>query len=451
MWPVVFSVANYDRCVITLVYNDFAMVQPPDDPLGGRMNEIEVLEAQREATATIRGYLYQFDASILVLLAAKPDEWVTVEGVEDFDIASPSYDTYGQVKYYEAQKLTDSTLRDAITPMLRGFLRNTAEQRARKKYILYGHFKQAPDQSPTTSLTDLKRMLVQRHHSADGTGKKVHAVVNLQKQLGASDDELSDFGSRLTIALSPSFDDHRAHVIAELKSATGVSTVEAEGYIYPSAQTAMGALCCAADKVARTTTRQDFLQKIRPNIAVYSAWALREESEQKYCSTIRRLYFSNLNVDSRERFFIVTLPASDALEDIHGLVQHIVARWSSYKINKKPNKERYAPIFFFPKLDRGSLVSLKKRLYADGQLIADGYAFCGANFDAHELMRLQTRDWPVSARFVSDSDQFTAALSAAQRPRLVIQLYAVEPQEVDPSIQQIAIPIVSANMARKIV
>src|SRR5688572_13016267 len=87
------------------------------------MAEIDPLEAQREATATIRGYIYQFDASILAVLGATGGDTVTVEGVEDFDVLSADADTHGQVKYYEAQKLTDATVRDAVLPMLEGFLR----------------------------------------------------------------------------------------------------------------------------------------------------------------------------------------------------------------------------------------------------------------------------------------------------------------------------------------
>ncbi len=128
-------------------------------PLADRrrlMTENDALEALREATATIRGYIYQFDASILAVLAATSGQEVTVEGVEDFDVLSNETDTYGQVKYYEAQKLTDSTLRDAIVPMIEGFLRYPAVDRNRKRYILYGHFKQAPE--------DVPAILLEGHH-----------------------------------------------------------------------------------------------------------------------------------------------------------------------------------------------------------------------------------------------------------------------------------------------
>lgn len=56
-----------------------------------------MIESQRAATATIRGYIYQFDASTFAILAGEADGRVTVEGVEDFDVASSETETYGQV------------------------------------------------------------------------------------------------------------------------------------------------------------------------------------------------------------------------------------------------------------------------------------------------------------------------------------------------------------------
>lgn len=63
----------------------------------------------------------------------------------------------------------------------------------------------------------------------------------------------------------------------------------------------------------------------------------------------------------------------------------------------------------------------------------------------------QTRQYPVSARFVMDQNQFTAALTASKRGRLIIQLHASDPHALDPAIQQIVVPIIAASMARKII
>jgi hypothetical protein len=415
------------------------------------MTETEAAEAQREATATIRGYIYQFDASILAVLAAGADETVTVEGVEDFDIRSDATDTYGQVKYYEAQKLTDATLRDAILPMIEGFLRYPSETRERKHYVLYGHFKEAPETPPTCDPADLQRILVRRPYKVgDGTGK-VRTEVNLQAELGASDADLLEFSKRFSIKLSEPFDVHRGRVVDALRTALGVSGPEAEGFCYPSALAAMAALSSAASKSERSTTRGAFLQKVRPKLAIYSAWALREEGENAYCKKIRDHHFARLNLESRDRFFVVTLPGADGLDDHHGLVQHIISAWSSHRIKRKPAKERYAPFFFFPDLGADVLTQLKTRLVNNGHRITDGYAFHGASFSVDHLVLAQTPDYPVSARFVADDGQFQAALGAAKRARLVIQLHAEDPRDIDPAVEQIAIPIRSASMARKIV
>lgn len=40
----------------------------------------------RDASATIRGYLYQFDATISAIVTLGVQDILTVEGIEDFDI-----------------------------------------------------------------------------------------------------------------------------------------------------------------------------------------------------------------------------------------------------------------------------------------------------------------------------------------------------------------------------
>lgn len=416
------------------------------------MAEIDPLEAQREATATIRGYIYQFDASILAVLDATGDDTVTVEGVEDFDVLSEDADTHGQVKYYEAQKLTDATVRDAVLPMLEGFLRYPNDIRKRKRYILYGHFKQAPDEAPTYTLADMQRILVHRPYMVDKTtGEKVRIELNLQAKAGASDEELADFCGCFSVRLSEPFDTHRTRVIAKLAAALRVSKIEAEAYSYPSALTAMAALSTAATRPSRTTSRAAFLQLIRPDVAIYSAWALREEGENAYCRKIRELHFARLNIDSRDRFFVLALADVDGTDELHGLIQHIINRWSSHRMGRKPAKERYAPFFFFPGLTETGLAELKGRLVDDGHKITDGYAYHGASFSTDHLMLPQTPAYPVSARFVGNADEFEKALSAAKRPRLVIQLHTGDPNVIAAAVQHIALPVNSASMAVKIV
>lgn len=416
------------------------------------MTEAEVQEAHREATATIRGYLYQFDASILAVLGATQSESVTVEGVEDFDVLADETQTYGQVKYYEAQKLTDSTLRDAILPMITGFLRYPADVRLRKKYVLYGYFKDSASVATSYGLADMQRVLVRAQYAVDpATRSRVKTTINLQTSLGALDEDLTAFCDRFTVVLSDPFDVHRGRVIEALCAALGVAEDEAKSYSYPSAFSAMASLSSASSKSARTTTRKDFLQQIQPNVAVYSAWALRMESEAAYCKLIREAHFTRLNVENHDRFFIIDLPDTETLDMLVTLVRHIIGGWSSHRSKSKPAKERYAPFFFFPGIGPGDLVELKSRLIGESYRITDGYAFFGAPFTTQQLLLAQTALEPIAARIVGDGGQLAAALDASGRRKLVVQLHAGKPQVIDAKFRQISVPVRSAAMAMKIV
>lgn len=416
------------------------------------MTEIDALEAQREATATIRGYLYQFDASILAVLGATESQSVTVEGVEDFDVLADEFQTYGQVKYYEAQKLTDSTLRDAILPMITGFLRYSTGIRSQKKYVLYGYFKDSAAVATQYGLADMKRVLVRSQYAIDPVTKsRVKTTINLQTALGASDQDLTDFCGRFTVVLSEPFDTHRSQVIEALRVALDVAEDEAKFFSYPSAFSVMASLSSASSKSARTTTRKDFLQRIQPNVAVYSAWALRRESEASYCKMIREAHFAGLNVESHDRFFIIDLPDTETLDGLTSLVRHIIGAWSSHTSKSKPAKERYAPFFFFPSISPKDLVQLKTRLIDEKYRITDGYAFYGAPFTTQHLLLAQTTLEPIAARIVADGTQLIAALDASERRRLVIQLHAGKPHTIDPKFRQISVTVRSAAMAMRIV
>ena len=69
------------------------------------------MSRSREADATIRGFNYQFDASIRLILEAGDNDSITVEGVEDVDVSDGLSINAIQCKYYEGTKLTNSVLK----------------------------------------------------------------------------------------------------------------------------------------------------------------------------------------------------------------------------------------------------------------------------------------------------------------------------------------------------
>jgi len=105
----------------------------------------------REATAAITGYMYQFDATILGILELASSEELLVEGVEDFDAMGVDSTKHYQCKYYASQQLTSAVIREAVLPMLKGFLALDKDTRKVRRYFLYGYFKDTTQGDKTIS------------------------------------------------------------------------------------------------------------------------------------------------------------------------------------------------------------------------------------------------------------------------------------------------------------
>lgn len=69
------------------------------------MSLLESDSKMRQANSIIKGYLYQFNKSILEILKAENNASIVLEGViEDIDINCPSGTTTTQCKYHEDKK-----------------------------------------------------------------------------------------------------------------------------------------------------------------------------------------------------------------------------------------------------------------------------------------------------------------------------------------------------------
>ena len=144
----------------------------------------------RDATATIRGYMYQFDATIRAILKLSADEYLDVEGIEDFDIGGDDPTDLFQCKYYAAKRLTPAELRNAVLPMLKGYLTLDASARKTRCFHLYGHYKDSSYGVSHPTLQELQAALVQRKRVPRVGGKTQTQVTNLQPTLGATDADL---------------------------------------------------------------------------------------------------------------------------------------------------------------------------------------------------------------------------------------------------------------------
>ena len=115
----------------------------------------------RTAIDTLRGYFYQFDSSILEILnLGKLTDEITIEGIEDIDVASATETTAIQYKYYEKTEYYHSVIAKPIRLMLDHFKEVKDGRKHKVNYKLYGYFRSGDRKSTrlNSSHTDISRM-----------------------------------------------------------------------------------------------------------------------------------------------------------------------------------------------------------------------------------------------------------------------------------------------------
>ena len=113
----------------------------------------------RAADYTIKGFLYQFNKSILEVLNSPEGSTITVEGiVEDVEIATPSLIKAIQCKYHEASEtFTVSSIFKPLLQMMHHFHANPG---ANIRYVLFAHFPSVEETpKPKIGKTDLQNAL----------------------------------------------------------------------------------------------------------------------------------------------------------------------------------------------------------------------------------------------------------------------------------------------------
>ncbi|MBU4230704.1 MAG: hypothetical protein KKG88_10430 [Proteobacteria bacterium] len=398
----------------------------------------------RDATATILGYIYQFDATILTLCASSNSAIVDIEAIEDFDISTSDFTELFQCKYYEATRLTPATIRDAILPMLKGFLRLNTTERSRRWFHLYGFFKDSTPGDSTLTLNQLKGALTRRGTVIKGK-ETTYIKVDLQKELNATDEELSSFVSQLSIKVTVKADEHRRQTIEALRHICKVSHAEAELYVYPTARTLISTIACSPNLSDRRLTREKFVAQISPSRALFNQWSLREHGEKAYCIRIRKEYFTERNVDPTHRVFIIDGSLQGTDSDLLSLCHTLRKKWSSHAVRRKPDSERYIPTLFVRDMSEARIVTLKTSLHNDDVRFVDGYPFLGASFSPEHLCTPQTFTNQISLRIISSRDELSSVLKVLRGQCIIYDFYATAPTEPLHNGKWVSLPTTSLN------
>lgn len=366
--------------------------------------------ANRSANATIKGYFYQFDHTIVTLLeATTPQASVVVEGIEDIDLNDENESTFVQCKYYEGSEYNHSVIKDAVIQMVKHFYSAGCPNVSIFKYRLYGHYKNGQAKLPANfDIAFLKKNFL--------TFENKKVTTKVHEQLGISDAQLTNFRSLLEIDLNaPSYDDQQKKIMKLLVSQIpGCKADDAEVFYYPNAINVIQTLAIRADANDRKITKAHLISKVNRKEIVFDLWLRQKFGDEYYAKSIKRKYFkfSSTKVPKASRIFVVDITDEFELSKGVTLLSKIGISFSHVEHKRTPQQDRFCPYILLRGIEQQDLISLKESLLKQGIKFIDGYPFHGSAFSPAHLTSDPTRENQIQLKFLPVPEQLAPVLSA---------------------------------------
>jgi len=401
------------------------------------------MSRSRSAEATIKGFNYQFDASIQLLLDADLHDEATVEGIEDVDVSDGNSVKAVQCKYYEGTSLTNSTLREIVKPMIEDDQARTSKI----TYFIYGYFR-TKNEFPLDDTARFKAEVLT--YTKTINGKKV--VNNIADELNLSAAELESFLGRLKFTYTRKYGPHKDAVIDSLRDEMNCSLDEAKSLYYPNAFAFVAELATKSTAAARTITKERLLAEIDAKQVIFHHWLLKEKEDVVFCRTMRRNFFTHTNISPYARFFIIECSGSESVHELKEVLLTICRKWSSHRKQRLKPRDRFAPYVLLRNCGSAKLTTLKTELYDTGESFVDGYPFRGSTFTQDHIHSDQTNEFRVSLRILTDENELQSAISSmTDRTREVYQFFSGGRLTIQEDIKHVQIPITSVTMVTSII
>jgi len=337
----------------------------------------------RSAEATIKGYYYQFDTTILRLLELKnPSDVIAIEGIEDIDIHTATESTAVQCKYLSKQNFTNSSVREPITLMLDHFVLN---QSSPINYVLYAHFeKEHGGAVKIISLKDLKEILTYSEKKV----QKSHHIDN-----GISDTVLKSFLKKFKMVFGVKFEDQQSSVILKLKTYFSCSDFEADAFYYNNGLRNVIDISILKDANKRKLSKAQFLTAIDTAKQLYNEWYIRLKSKAEFLKQISHsIKATKANVASKSRHIIISeeiLNANNSELNFIGMVENLVHTY--YRMGHALRDAK--PPTLILDVDQQHLTEIKKQLIGSNLVFNDGYEhlfFSADFFDRPPIINVTT-------------------------------------------------------------
>lgn len=371
----------------------------------------------RSANATIKGYFYQFDHTILQILQAASDKsTVVIEGIEDIDIEDGGESVLVQCKYYEGTEYNHSKIKEAVIQMLRHYHKAGCFELQELRYRLYGHYKSGQNKLKSNfDLAFLKEHFL-TYTDTDKDKVKVKTQQQEHKRLKLSDEQLVHFQKLLEININaPSYDDQQNLIMALLKKQIpSCQQEDAEAFYYPNSINVIQRLAVMAKVSDRKITRAKFLATIDRKEIVFSRWLHQKFGDELYAKSIKRRHFkfAGTRVPCATRIFVIDTTGEFDVSKITSLLANLGKRFSHVEHKSTPQKDRFCPYVVFRDLPSQDLVALLNNLLHQGIKLEDGYPFKGADFHPTYLAASPTKENLIQLKFIPDLEQIKPLVTA---------------------------------------
>lgn len=374
--------------------------------------------SNRSVQAIIKGYLYQFDHTIVQILSANtPQSSILVEGIEDIDLSNGNETTFIQCKYYESTEYNHSVIKKAVAQMLTHFHSKGALGNQKFRYLIYGHYKGGQGKLPCKyDIEFLKRRFLT--YAQNNNPKELHV------ELGIDDKQLTNFCDLLTINLhAPSYDEQQNLVVNLLVSnISNCKTDDAKEFYYPSAITLVQKLAIQTEVSKRTVTKRDFISALDRKDIVFNRWLQQKFGNERYAKLIKRKYFNfpYLRVPKVARIFAIEVAGEFNLSKISALLGKIGNCFSHREHVRTPQEDRFCPYILLRKIDQRELIALKNSLLNHGVIFKDGYPFNGSDFSPRLLAQSPTKDNLIKLKFIPEENKIHPIVSSIENSAVEI-------------------------------
>lgn len=361
----------------------------------------------RTADYTIKGFLYQFNLTLLKILESEENDEITVEGIiEDIDVNSNGRINAIQCKYHETKG--KYTLSDLYKPILQMMVHYCANKDQNIKYTLYAFFSDEEFRKVELTIDELKSIF--KTENKEYITKYISKIIrpkcsdiqNLiekgsntktEKDMIASyyienltelnpSINIESFIERFELVLGENFEDICKKAKRELEN-SGLSSQDIEDLFYPNSIQQIADLSVLHSEEDRVTKKIDFIKNLKhKKRTAITRWTLELKSYKKIMDKRRMQINSRLQNNSKVVNFILD---AEFIEDFD---EELITFINDYNLKYNYKIELHeTPMFCLDGLSKVDIdiYNLEERLYRRNISYENGIR--GKHFFKDALMR----------------------------------------------------------------